>query len=252
MNALRLALALAVLAAPSLAGAFELEKDRSGAELRWPHGRLTFTVDPGIAAGAAGSAQVLAAAQRAASHWADAAGVRIDVVLGAAHLDVGYDGLHPAQNLNTITLATDAWTHDDGVVATTLVTRDETTHTLVDTDIVLNGVQHCFDVLGDDSTPGASRCDDLENALTHEMGHALGLAHNPAEAEATMFPGSRPGEISKRHLSADDVSGVQSLYPTGADEDGQGGCGAAPGRMDLSLGLLAAIAVVLGRRRRAA
>ncbi len=73
---------------------------------------------------------------------------------------------------------------------------------------------------------------DLQNTVTHEAGHFLGLAH-PCEADpgtatangvpvcsghpemtsVTMFPSASPGEISKRTLAPDDVEGVCAIYP---------------------------------------
>ncbi len=63
---------------------------------------------------------------------------------------------------------------------------------------------------------------DLQNTVTHEVGHFIGLAH-PCEAErgdctaamapTTMFPSAAVREIAKRTLEADDVEGVCTIYP---------------------------------------
>jgi MYXO-CTERM domain-containing protein len=67
---------------------------------------------------------------------------------------------------------------------------------------------------------------DLQNTLTHEIGHFLGLAHpcgsgsgspevpcTSTYADRTMYPFEVPGEIAKRTLAADDVAGICALYP---------------------------------------
>jgi hypothetical protein len=53
---------------------------------------------------------------------------------------------------------------------------------------------------------------DLESALTHEAGHALGLAHSD-DPNATMFSTTLPGETSLRTLEADDEAGICAVYP---------------------------------------
>ena len=123
---------------------------------------------------------------------------------------------------------------------------------------------------------------DLENTLTHELGHVQGLAHTcwdhitdtppldnlgnpipdcndpdlPASiTDTTMYPyASMPGETSKRNLSADDVAGVCDVYQPLAGKlacypEIDGGCSAAPASRrsrwplgGLALGALALVA----------
>jgi hypothetical protein len=100
--------------------------------------------------------------------------------------------------------------------------------------------------LSSNNNPGLH---DLQNALTHEMGHFIGLDHTcllgalidpvtkepiepvdnngqkvpfcsdsdltPAEHDATMYPSAQPGDVSKRSLTEDDRLGLCSIYPTG-------------------------------------
>jgi hypothetical protein len=56
---------------------------------------------------------------------------------------------------------------------------------------------------------------DLQNALTHEIGHALDLYHptSDAAAELTMYAGAVPDEIKKRDLGAGEVVALRTIYP---------------------------------------
>ena len=51
---------------------------------------------------------------------------------------------------------------------------------------------------------------DLQTAATHEIGHALGLAHS-AESGAIMWDSLNP-RTPKRTLHQDDIDGIQELY----------------------------------------
>lgn len=52
----------------------------------------------------------------------------------------------------------------------------------------------------------------IEDIATHEFGHALGLGHSTS-AGATMYPSTSSCNVSNRTLEADDIAGVQALYP---------------------------------------
>jgi hypothetical protein len=124
---------------------------------------------------------------------------------------------------------------------------------IVDADIEVNGVTFLW---GDLVTDPDSNQQDLQNALTHEVGHFIGLDHtcymgavaNPptdhngqeipscdsAEADVkatTMFASAMPGDISKRSLEEDDRAAVCAMYPAGVADvlacpapDRGGGC----------------------------
>ena len=49
----------------------------------------------------------------------------------------------------------------------------------------------------------------LDHVVRHEMGHLLGLGHNPSDAESVMYPYYQRA-IGK--LSRDDIAGIQYLY----------------------------------------
>lgn len=58
---------------------------------------------------------------------------------------------------------------------------------------------------------GNSDVHDIQNAMTHEIGHMLGLGHS-TDAEATMYSGAVIGETKKRTLDVDDRLGVGEIY----------------------------------------
>jgi hypothetical protein len=94
---------------------------------------------------------------------------------------------------------------------------------------------------------------DLQEVLTHEVGHFIGLAHVDTPG-AAMYPGRVPGETSGRTPSADDLAGVCAIYPTGrasptcAVHRTGCGCGGGPAAATSFLLLAAALAA---RPRRA-
>ena len=58
-----------------------------------------------------------------------------------------------------------------------------------------------------DSKRGGSKA-DVQNTLTHELGHALGLQHEADVTDAVMFPIAYDGDVDKRQLSGDDMAGL--------------------------------------------
>lgn len=52
---------------------------------------------------------------------------------------------------------------------------------------------------------------DVENTVTHEFGHVLGLDHSN-DREATMYFSASPGDITKRTLAEDDIAGLCTIY----------------------------------------
>jgi hypothetical protein len=112
----------------------------------------------------------------------------------------------------------------------------------LDADIELNAVDYSWgDLVGQPDRTTASTI-DFQNALTHELGHVVGLAHNcfaagdssvrlfdntgapevdcysnpPPPAlvtEATMYPSILLSDTQRRTLTADDQQGVCDIYP---------------------------------------
>ncbi|MBX5481758.1 MAG: matrixin family metalloprotease [Myxococcaceae bacterium] len=249
-----LALLLPLLfTALSPAHAWRARTDSTGSTVHWAK-EVTFLVDPEIGA-ELGDENARAAIDAALAEVERAApGLRLSAVDGDGG-GVGYDPAPGATN-HSVIVADDVWDYDEGLIAVTIVTVDTRRHEILDADIAFNTRHRRFKVLPADSTPGGA-FDDIQNTLTHELGHAVGLAHNPELPEAVMYPGARRGEVTKRTLSADDIDGLQTLYPdaqaegrglTGIGPEGAVGCSAGGGSAAVWLiGLL--VPLWLWRRR---
>jgi len=128
------------------------------------------------------------------------------------------------------------WAYEPSAVAITTVFARQDTGLILDADIEVNATRFRWG----DLVAGAAAPDvDLQNTLTHEFGHLLGLDHNcllagsfgrprvddkgapvpecqnapPAVREATLFPAIVPDDVARRTLSDDDIAAVCSIYP---------------------------------------
>ncbi len=146
----------------------------------------------------------------------------------------------------------DAWTahdHDPAAYALTTVHFSTATGELLGADLELNEEHWRFTTCPPEGCVDGAV--DLENVVTHEVGHFFGLAHTPDDEDATMWACSAPGDVHMRDLEADDVAGICALYGGRVT----GGCGcAAPGASLDARGdegvWLAAIVLGVGSARR--
>lgn len=99
-----------------------------------------------------------------------------------------------------------------GVFAVTITTFDTTTGEITDADMELNDRDFTWDTLGPTGTAGTPGRAIIENVVTHEIGHFVGLDH-PMNAQSTLFYASSAGVISQASLERDDVALIISDYP---------------------------------------
>ena len=153
---------------------------------------------------------------------------------------------------NSIIFRKSDWPYADEALAFTLVTSAPDGH-IVDVDIEINAsnsLQIWMNLDEGVSPPPAEShigdgpgYFDLQNALTHEFGHFIGLAHTcyravdgahldgddgqpipdcpgpPAVQATVMFPETQPGETSQRTLSPDETAAACMIYaPSKAHE----------------------------------
>jgi len=110
--------------------------------------------------------------------------------------------------INLVVFRDKKWPYNERPVAFTAVTYNKDDGLILDADIELNEQDYAFT-----TTPDKEHFKiDLQNTLTHEVGHVAGLDHS-SDSESTMYFKAAPGESSKRTLGPDDIEGLCTLYP---------------------------------------
>jgi hypothetical protein len=117
--------------------------------------------------------------------------------------------------------------HDALALALTLIWHDKKTGEILDVDMELNGGAGTFTDCKETRCGNTSI--DLQNTVTHEAGHLLGLGHSTVRG-ATMQPSTTMSpEIEKRDLEPDDSTGYCALdLPDGPCKEGACTCPAPP------------------------
>src|SRR5262249_54463353 len=119
---------------------------------------------------------VTAALKQAASNWngptASCAFITLELEPPQAGIPVGYNA-HSA-NVNLIKFVSSGCPHDPASNAITTTTFNTTTGQIFDADMELNAESFQFAVL---DASGGGPSTDIENTVTHELGHLLGLDH---------------------------------------------------------------------------
>lgn len=224
------------------------------APVRWQQQRVEVVVDASLeAAGLHGTPVALSAGMA----WAAASQGIPDLVLttGSAG-DIGYTP--GAKNENSIRFAPQGTPVAKGALAVTVRTYNKKNGAMLDADIVING-EHKFRKLQGEApqNKNAPNAYDLQNTMTHELGHFLGLGEDFDHEHATMYAYTEPGEVKKRVPSPEDLNQLLSLYDAeGEDADaGAAGCAIAPGNTSgtgfvlLGLGMFGFFAVARRRKR---
>ncbi len=121
---------------------------------------------------------------------------------------VGFDSVDLESNTNLVLWQESEWVHPPDALGITTNTFDTRDGSVVDSDIELNGVNWHF------SADGNPYRIDVQNTITHEAGHVVGLDHSPV-FDATMYPTASDGDIAKRDLHIDDINGICFIYPIG-------------------------------------
>jgi hypothetical protein len=164
------------------------------------------------------------------------------------------------------------WDHGFGVIGLTTSTYSTRTGHVLDADIELNASQpggaggFLFTTVSSppcEGTPSSSCVAvDLQNTMTHEIGHVVGLDHVLTPG-STMESTAPPGETHKRIIDSGSAEGFCTIYPRGLPPtqclepvekglaltaDSRLGCAAAPASL-LPAALLVAWSLRARRRR---
>jgi hypothetical protein len=139
--------------------------------------------------------------------------------------------LYDVPNESIVVLRTQTeWTnmpdHDSNAIALTLLWHDKHTGEILDVDMELNGGAGKF--ADCEQQQCGNNNVDLQNTITHEAGHLLGLAHSTVPGSTMQASTSSSPEITKR-LEADDKAGYCALdLPVGPCSGASCVCPAPP------------------------
>lgn len=113
----------------------------------------------------------------------------------------------------------DCWDHANDLLGVTTLTYNKSSGAMIDADIELNSIPNVFTAV--DSPPCtmpplSQRCVaiDIQNTMTHEVGHLMGLEHTEV-ASSIMNASASIGEIDKRTMDTGTKSFVCEVYTKG-------------------------------------
>jgi len=247
-----LAASLAVSARP--AAAYVRYVSESGKPFEWPQSCVALTAYPNDLTAMMTLTEILSDVNAAAAAWSKVSNPCTYLMLNVS--SSGDPTPHAANDgRNNIIFRTTNWCkltaagdcdpsmpYDPAALALTSVSASTSTGTIKDADIEINANRfHWADLVmhAELATAGMS-VHDLQNALTHEMGHLIGLDHTcylqppplidnngnptpdcndagPDIKATTMYPSANPGDVDKRTLAPDDQQAVCEIYPASMD-----------------------------------
>jgi len=238
-----------VLGAAAAAHGYVRYESAAGMPFAWKTSCVRLTAYPADIANMT-KAQTGAAVAAAVASWSKqdptlAACSYLDLILAVAP-DAAV--MPPARNdgANGVGFRQDGWCsrtdptvcYDPAALALTTVSARTSTGEILDADVEINAFNFTW---ADLAAGPAGSARDLQSAVTHEIGHLIGLDHTcyldasggiptdqngdpipscanapPAVTETTMFP-TLGMNIGPRTLAPDDQQGICSIYPIASD-----------------------------------
>jgi MYXO-CTERM domain-containing protein len=289
---------LAALLSARPADAYVRYTSNAGKTFMWPQSCVMIVAYPNDLLGMMTRDEILGAVDAAASAWSKSsdACTYLDLMISSSS-DATPRAINDGRN--NVIFRTSTWCkltdkgvcdtamlYDPAALALTSVSASTSSGVIRDADVEVNASNFNWaDLVTHPNLRDGQSFHDLQNALTHEMGHLIGLDHTcylqgpapldnngqpipdcadapPDVLATTMFPSANPGDIDKRDLAPDDQQAVCDIYPASHDpmtcapsQTDPGGCGCsaagAPGPALAALVvLLAALLATRARRRR--
>ena len=178
--------------------AYELGYTENGNTLKWPSNEITMFYN--ILSAPSGSDNAINAAMLT---WNNVVNSSFTFTNSGNSLNSAFGKLDSKNIISFGSLS-----EYEGTLAINAVWYNPTTGELLDSDIRIN-TDYSF------STDKTSDTFDVQNILTHELGHSLFLSdlYNAADSEKTMYGYAGYEETKKRTLHNDDIAGICFLYP---------------------------------------
>lgn len=210
----------------------------NGKTLQWSNPDITWRLN------SAGSDDIaddshIAAIEHGFQSWEDLSGSSFDFTRGADTTDVA-----PGASSHIVAFdeSNDSgyFPSGSGIVAITPISFDTGTGNILDADILFNGGQYTF------STDGTTGTFDVQDVLSHEIGHLIGLDHSP-QISGTLWPYVSTAQWLHRSLTTDDRSGAIALAPSGTQSRLTGTIKRSSDNSVVSSAIVSAISAADGR-----
>ncbi len=222
-------LMLATLLTTDDAQAYGILTNTDGFELHWTTMPLDYRINPTNRQMLSDLA-VTTAIKDALGGWEDIEEAHVSFVDQGTttSAEVGHDG-------ENVIYFDEAWESDPDLLALTSNWAYADTGEMVGFDVRINASDHQWTVSGEAGMA------DLQNMMSHEIGHALGLDHTTVDETAAMYGSSSAGETTKRTLKWDDMAYAGlACSSSSSPTDGS--------RAPLALAALAIAGVIFRRR----
>jgi hypothetical protein len=244
----RALICIAVLAAPVPAAAYVRTRSSTGAPLYWDRTILAITAYVGDPPAPLTSEAIETALRGAAAVWSRRAVTCTSIELRVATAPGAEVAAEP-DGQGRLVFRRNEWCrqprapdepcYDRSILAVTSVFSHRSSGRIVDADIEVNAVGFSW---GDRTLPASEdtpEVHDLQNALTHELGHFIGFDHtcwinadgkvliddhgekapscfaaSSEQAESTLYPSVMSSDLDRRTLTPDDRRGLCAVYPT--------------------------------------
>jgi hypothetical protein len=158
---------------------------------------------------------------RSFQHWNNVSGATALFIPGGIKFyppDAEWTGFPDGDN--ALIWVQEGWIFGPEIIALTYIMTDNTTGAIDESDIYINAEHYSWGILDGSRDHPDSMTADVENIITHEAGHMLGLAHSQFR-EATMSGAIGLGQTRRRTLHQDDMEALRYQYPaTEADYPG--------------------------------